>query len=150
LAITPVPRPVSLKNASIPLIKVRYPTALFSDAALDTLKGTVAHMQPPVDAVQRGDQVALPGFIVFPRYVAGSATQWLPVERHVAVLRCVEQSFNYSLQGETGFNTLVALSQASHCHSLQYSQFDEALPLLRRALDNWTAPAATATALEPA
>ncbi|NQD35745.1 HprK-related kinase A [Permianibacter sp. IMCC34836] len=144
LAITPVPRPVSLKNASIPLIQVRYPNAQFSQAARDTLKGTVAHMQPPSDAVLRGEQAALPGFIVFPRYVAGSATDWQTVPRHVAVLRCVEQSFNYSLHGETGFHTLVELARASHCHSLHYSQLDDAIPLLQQTLDHWTVPPAAA------
>lgn len=141
LHITPVPRPVSLKNASIPLIQQRYPNAVFSEPANDTLKGTVAHMQPPTDAVQRAFEPAAPGLIVFPRYIAGHATDWQPLERHLAVLHSVEQSFNYNLHGPRGFDTLVALAKASHCHRLHYSQLDEAIPLLQAKLDHWTPPA---------
>lgn len=143
LAITPVPRPVSLKNASIPLIQARYPAAVFSEPARDTLKGTVAHMQPPANALTLANQPALPSLIVFPRYIAGHATEWLPLDRHLAVLRCVEQSFNYSLHGATGFDTLVGLARRSHCHSLNYSQLDEAIPLLQAELDRWQPPIAT-------
>ncbi len=135
LTVTPVPRPVSLKNASIPLIQARYPAAVFSEPARDTLKGTVAHMQAPRDAVQRAGQRARAGLIVFPRYRAGSATLWQPVERPVAALRCIEQSFNYSLLGSLGFATAVALTAASSCHELVYSQLDDVIPLLARALD---------------
>ena len=139
-SITAVPRPVSLKNASIPLIQARYPAAVFSEPANDTTKGTVAHMQPPADALARADQPALPGLIVFPRYVAGHATDFQPLPRHVTVLRCVEQSFNYNLHGGPGFDALVALARQSHCHSLHYSQLDEAIPLLRDRLDAYQPP----------
>ena len=140
LHITPVPRPVSLKNASIPLIQQRYPKAVFSEAARDTLKGTVAHMQPPANAVLQASVPAAPGLIVFPRYLVGHATDWQALERHLAVLHCVEQSFNYNLHGTRGFATLVALAKASHCHRLHYSQLNEAIPLLQAQMDNWLAP----------
>lgn len=142
LTITPVPRPVSLKNASIALIQARYPHAVFSEAARDTLKGTVAHMQPPAEALSKAELPAAPGLLVFPRYQADAATAFEPLARHQAVLRCVEQSFNYSLHGTTGFATLVALARASHCHSLRYSQLDEVIPLLQRELDAWQPPVA--------
>ncbi len=147
LTVTPVPRPVSLKNASIPLIQARYPTAVFSEPARDTLKGTVAHLQPPTAAVVGADCPALPGLIVFPRYRADSATVWQPVTRAVAALRCIEQSFNYSLLGSHGFDTAVALVAASSCHELFYSQLDEAIPLLASALDGHAAERGASTVL---
>jgi HprK-related kinase A len=51
LALVPVPRPVSLKNASIDVIRRWAPHAVFGPAVPKTIKGTIAHMRAPQASV---------------------------------------------------------------------------------------------------
>jgi len=45
-----LPRPVSLKNDAIELIRARMPDAVIGPLATDTNKGTVAYLKAPVTA----------------------------------------------------------------------------------------------------
>ena len=49
----PLPRPVSLKNESIEIIRRYEPNAIFSRKVADTIKGTVAHMKASTDSIAR-------------------------------------------------------------------------------------------------
>jgi HprK-related kinase A len=52
-ALAPLPRPISLKNASIDLIRRYTPGAVFSPEVADTVKGTIAHLKAPADSIAR-------------------------------------------------------------------------------------------------
>jgi HprK-related kinase A len=125
--LVPLPRPVSLKNASIPLMKGYAPDAIFSPSVSDTVKGTVAHMKAPADSVARADETALPGWIVFPRYEAGAALTLTPVSRPRAFIRVADNAFNYAQLGAEGFNALAGVIEQSDCYDLHYSSLDEAV-----------------------
>jgi hypothetical protein len=126
-SIVPLPRPVSLKNASIDIMQSHAPDAIFSRKVSDTMKGTVAHMRAPMDSVFRADEYARPGWVIFPRYEAGAATSLTSVSKARAFMRVADNAFNYSLLGERGFASLAGLIDASHCHDFIYSKLDEAL-----------------------
>ena len=51
LRVHPIPRPISLKNASIDIIRSRWADAWHSEPARDTSKGTVALFRPPAASV---------------------------------------------------------------------------------------------------
>jgi len=126
----PFPRAVSLKNASIEVIQAFGGDQLqFASVVRDTVKGTVGHFAPPPDAVERGDERAGPGWIVFPKYVAGSAASLSPMTRGQAMIGLIENAFNYNLLHRTGFQTMANLVQASTCRRFQYSRLDEAVQL---------------------
>jgi HprK-related kinase A len=59
-------RPVSLKNASIDVIRHAFPDAVIGAPAYDTHKGTVAHVRPSADSVARVNEKARPAWIIFP------------------------------------------------------------------------------------
>lgn len=130
--VQPLPRPVSLKNASIAVIKAYAPEVVFTPSAFDTAKGTVAHACPPRDSVAREAQTAPPAWVVFPRYLAGASTALTRISRADAYLRLVDQAFNYSLLGMTGFEALSRLMDSIDSFAFQYSQLDEALGLFER------------------
>jgi len=69
--LTPLPRPVSIKNAAIDLIRKRMPDAVIGPIATDTAKGTVAHLKAPLDSVRRANERATPAWLVFPEYDSG-------------------------------------------------------------------------------
>lgn len=125
--IVPLPRPVSLKNASIDIIQRYEPEAIFSPKVCDTMKGTVAHMKPSADSVARAAQVAQVAWVIFPKYQAGTATQLAPLPRARAFMRVADNAFNYSLLGAQGFETMAGLIDASQCYDFSYSVLDEAI-----------------------
>lgn len=138
--VTPMTRPVSLKNQSIDLIKARYPSTVFSRTAYDTRKGTVAHMRPPQKSVQLAalgpfNQAPTPALMVIPQYVADSTMQWHSVAAEEALNFCISQIFNFSVLGETGFDALLQLLRTIPVYSLSYANLDEAIPFLRAQLE---------------
>lgn len=125
--IVPLPRPVSLKNASIDIIKAYAPQAVFSASVTDTSKGTIAHMKPPTDSIRRAEEIARPAWLIFPKYVAGAATRLDPVPRAGGLMKLADNAFNYSGLGLQGFETAANLIDAVDCHDFQYSILDEAI-----------------------
>lgn len=135
--IVPLPRPVSLKNASIDIMQSFAPNAIFSRKVSDTMKGTVAHMRAPTDSILRASECAIPGWVIFPRYEAGAAISLTAVSKSRAFMRVADNAFNYSLLGTRGFASLASLIDASQCHDFVYSKLDEALDVF----DNLRPPA---------
>lgn len=128
----PMPRPVSLKNASIQVIQRFAPEVEFGSRVEETAKGVVAHFTPPADAVRASNLAAKPGWIVFPRYVPGASSELKPLERSRAFMRLIENAFNYDIFGREGFEVLGALVDRSVCYAFEYSDLDEATTLFGR------------------
>lgn len=125
--IVPLPRPISLKNASIDIMRAYLPAPVFSPPADYTHKGTVAHLKPPADSVARAAETARPAWIVFPQYVAGEAAVLAPVARARAFMQLADNAFNFSLLGADGFDALAAVIERSDAFSFRYSVIDEAI-----------------------
>lgn len=133
--ITPVPRPVSLKNASIDVIKQFAPQARFGPVVPETVKGSIAHFSPPPGAVERRHDNALPGWVVLPRFVAGADTQLTPLSKGRALMALADNAFNYHLHGAAGFRALAGLVRDSECFEFSYSRLDEATALFGSLAD---------------
>jgi len=130
-AIVPLARPVSLKNASIDLIRRFAPEAVLGETVHDTLKGSVAHMKPPQDAVRRSLEPAAPRWIVMPRYEARAAAARLtPLARGQAFMQLADSAFNYHLHGRAGFELLADVVEGCECFELAYANLEEALAAL--------------------
>ena len=127
--VVPLPRPVGLKNASIDVIRRFAPDSVIGRLANDTAKGTVAHMQAPRNSILRGTEMALPGSIVYPRYVAGAPARLQPWPKARAFMHMANNAFNYSLHGAAGFQALARLVDRSVCREFTYGDLDEATAL---------------------
>jgi HprK-related kinase A len=125
--LVPVPRPVSLKNRSIDVIRGYVADAVLSAPVSNTTKGTVAHLKAPAESVARARETARPAWIVFPKYEAGAATSLTPIPRARAFFRVAENAFNYSQMGARGFNTLAAAIDGCASYDFRYSDLDEAM-----------------------
>lgn len=130
--LVPLPRPISLKNASIGVIGQYVPGAVFSRPVADTTKGTVAHMKPPAASIARAGETARPAWIVFPKYVAGAPARMAPIAPARSFMRVAENAFNYSLLGAEGFNALGEVVRRSDSYDFSYSVLDEAVEIFSR------------------
>lgn len=128
----PLPRPVSLKNASIDVIRRFAPQVEFGSMVQETAKGIVAHFPPPASAVQAGESRASPGWVIFPRYVAGAPARLTPMERARTFMQLIENAFNYDIFGAEGFELLGSVVDRSECFSFEYGDLDEAVALFDR------------------
>jgi len=128
--VLPNVRPVSLKNSSIGIIRHYLPNAVLSPPVTDTTKGTVAHMRAPADSVARGDESALPAWVVFPQYAADAPITLEPLAPAATFMELAGNSFNYSVLGERGFHALGRLIDQVQGYRFRYSKLDEALELM--------------------
>jgi HprK-related kinase A len=129
-AITPLPRAIPLKNASIEVIRAFAPDAFLGPVFRKTRKGDVAHVRPPGDSLARQDEVAPPALIVFPRFIRNSAPRLATLPESLAFTRLSYNAFNYRLLGASGFLCLAALVKSCRCLSLEYGDLDSAVGLL--------------------
>ena len=127
--IYPVPRPISLKNQSIDVIKKRSPQSVFGQIVNDTVKGTVGHFCPPELSVQMGEYPVFAAKLIFPKYKQGAETELSTLSKSKALLRAAGDCFNYNLLGVQGFDSLSGLVEQCACYEFHYSNLDEALIL---------------------
>lgn len=136
----PVPRPVSLKDRAIEIIRGHAPEAVLGPPAHDTAKGTVAHLRVPAQAVAEARRTAAPAFVVFPRWQAGAATRLEERGRARSLFELAEQSFNYDTLGPRAMHVLAPMVESCRCFDFRYSRLEEAVALFTRLCDETAAP----------
>jgi HprK-related kinase A len=125
--ITPFGRPISLKNQSIDIIRAFAPGSVFSRVVHDTAKGSVSLLKVPSEQLKRINESAKPRWVVFPKYVSGSAPRLVTRSKANSMLELGRNSFNYMVLGRTGFEVLSKVIDVSDCYDFQYSQLDDAV-----------------------
>ncbi|MFP5408440.1 MAG: HprK-related kinase A [Gammaproteobacteria bacterium] len=125
--IQPLPRPVSLKNQSIDVIRQFDPNAYINRASHDTIKGTVAHMRPPRDSVRRQHETARPGWVIFPKWEAGAPATFTPRSQAQTFMFLAQNAFNYSHLGADGFRVGSALIDQTQCFDFHYGDLHQAV-----------------------
>lgn len=125
--ITPLGRPVSLKNRSIDVLREFSPQATITAPIHDTAKGSIAHMKPTMESVLRVDEAVLPRWIVFPCYTSGSATHLQQLEKADTFMRLIDNAFNYSILRERGFETVAAIVNRVDSFTAQYSDLEDVI-----------------------
>ena len=123
-------RPISLKDNSIEIVRRLVPGAVFGPRAIDTRKGTVAHMRPPAESVRRAAAPAWPRWIVMPRFAPAEPLQLRPVSKARAFSRLADNSLNYDILGEAGFRAMAGLIDRCDCHDLTFHALDDAVAAL--------------------
>lgn len=130
LEIQPLCRPVSLKNQSIELIRRFAPEAVLTRPIPDTNKGTVAHLRPSPASVAAMNHRSRIGYVIFPRYLPDSPTRIAPLARSEIFMKLVENAFNYSLLGETGFAALGRIVDGVEGVVAEYGSLDDIIKTL--------------------
>lgn len=127
--VTPAPRPVSLKNESIQIIRNLNSSVEIGPVAYDTMKGNVAHMRAPSESLLRAREAVLPGWIVFPKYVLNANADLHTRGKAASLMQFTENSFNQSVHGKRGFEALSDLVDKCDCYDFTYSRLEDAIAL---------------------
>jgi HprK-related kinase A len=130
-------RPIALKEASISALRRIAPDAPLGPFFANTGKGELAYLPaPPASQAQAGEP-ATPRLVVFPTHVpprrGAALVELKPLAKTRAFMRLAENSFNYGLRGEAGFNDLRRLIARCRCYDLKYSDLDAALAVIEAA-----------------
>lgn len=142
-ALTPFVRPVSLKNASIQVIKERFPAAVLTPPVMDTIKGTVAHLKPTSQSLQSASLSAIPRWLIFPQYDSTARFELMPLGKAHAVVELAKNAFNLPVLGVKGVDALVSVIESSESFELRYGNLDVAIEELDRLASNATDSTAT-------
>lgn len=127
--VSPLGRPVSLKNQSLEVIRSFVPGAVLNQVTHDTSKGSVSHMKVSADYVARLSERARPRWVIFPKYVPEAKAELTARSKANSLLELGRNSFNYTVLGLTGFEILADLISGSDCYDFRYSQLEEAVSL---------------------
>ena len=125
--VQPVPRPISLKNKSIDVIRAFVPSANMTEPVTDTHKGSIAYARPPGSAVAASDQTVPIGYVVFPKFVAGATLDFEPLTRAEALSELMENTFNVGLLGADGFAALAKSIANAKCYAVEYGDLTSVL-----------------------
>lgn len=133
--VIPFVRGICLKNDAISIFKRWFPDKFVSPVALDTNKGNVAHVQPPINAIERLHIKAPVSAVVFPAYQAGSGCLPEPVNNTDTMRALIDNAFNYTVLGKTAFDVLTQLIDKVRGYRLVYSDIEQAEAFLSELVD---------------
>ncbi|MFT4517678.1 MAG: HprK-related kinase A [Halioglobus sp.] len=123
----PLPRPVSLKNESIDVIKAFAPEAVFGPVSRETHKGVVAHMKSDLHPDCHDVSPLRANIMIFPKYSKEDTQQLSARSRTESFILAAYHSFNYSLMCEQGFEAMKTLLNSVTCYDLVYHDLDWAI-----------------------
>lgn len=126
-AVSPISRPISLKNRSIEVVKAYNPEAIFSNVVSDTNKGTIGHMKSPDSSIESINKTAEISAFIFPKYEARADCKLSAKVKGEALLTAIDQSFNYDILGEIGFKALTKVIEQANCYDFKYSSTQDAV-----------------------
>jgi HprK-related kinase A len=124
----PFPRPISLKNEAIEVMRGRLPATRFGPVQVGTAKGDICHLIPDSLAIAAMNDPAPPALLLFPGYGLPRAIR--PVGTSEAFVRLTQASTNYTALGEAGFDALTRLVTRVPACAIDYPDTGTALGLV--------------------
>ncbi len=120
LALVPFPRLIPLKNQAIAVFRSFVPEAIMGTEYPKTHKGTVCHVRPTTDSIERSDEIGRARWIALPQFKAGASLSLKPLDKTEAFIQLTGHAFNYELIGLRGFKAMTALVDACDCYTFEY------------------------------
>ncbi len=132
----PYPRPVSLKNESIAVMKdwVGDPEP-FSREYEGTPKGTICYLRPPVPSLENMHKPVRPRVVIHPVFNPNAKPSITPLTKTMAFFRLVRSSANYGDIGEAAFHALTKVAEETISCEITYSSLEEAIALVNQFID---------------
>jgi HprK-related kinase A len=122
-----VPRPISLKGTSIALLRDQFPSAQMTEPVIDTHKGSIAYVRPPEATVALSAVSAPIGYVIFPKFRAGTELAFEQLSHARALTELMENTFNVGLLGASGFEALARAIVHAKCYAVEYGDLSSIL-----------------------
>ena len=132
--LTPVPRPVALKDGSIEVIRQWMPDAVFGPMRVNSEGQTVAYLRAPAASIADAAIPARPALVIVPQYIAHEETSVALMTPARATLHLADSSFNYNFHGRKGFDSLANIADVARAVVLRYSNLDEGVDAVEQLL----------------
>ncbi len=127
----PYPRPVSLKNASIDVIREVAGDEWISAVIKDGPKGDIAYRRARSDDIARAYETAVPRLIIFPKFEKGAVAAISKVASADTVMRLIASSTNYQIIGKDAFRAVNHIAKQAQAYEVTYGSSADALSLFR-------------------
>lgn len=127
----PYPRPVSLKNSSIPVIGERIPEDRFSRLYENTPKGTIRYLRPSDEALARDREPAQPFLILYPEYRPEAPPQAIELPKPEAFAMIRSAAVNCDRLGAVAFTALADLADQCRSFRLVYRSLDQGMAMVK-------------------
>lgn len=124
------PRPISLKQETIPIVRELAGADWISKPLKDTPKGDIAYYRARPDDLGKAHVPAPVKLILFPKFEKDAKPFARKLNPAEAVIRLVPASTNYSLLGERAYSALVKLVQNARAFELTYASTQQSLDLV--------------------
>jgi len=132
----PYPRPVSLKNESIPVMKEWVGSdAPFSREYEGTPKGTICYLRPPIACLEEMHKPVRPRAVIHPVYNPNAKSDIKPLTETMAFFRLVRSSANYGDIGAPAFRALAKIAKECVSCEITYSSLEEGIRLVNKFID---------------
>ena len=135
----PYPRPISLKQESIPIVEELLGADRISPVISGTPKGNIAYARVGTDSIRRASETAPVKLIVFPNFQQGSQPMARRLNPAEAVMRLVAASTNYSLLGEPAYKAIVNLVKQARAYEITYGDTAQSIRLVEELMGEVTA-----------
>ena len=122
----PSPRPVSLKNRSVAVMRDRCPARMLPLDFTRTSKGTVSYFLPSLDDIERQRARAEPRLLVFPQWQAGSPPTLTRLSASDAFIALIRNAVNYEILGEAGTRVIAEIVAKCPAYTFTYDDLDAA------------------------
>ena len=128
----PFPRLVSLKNEAIGVMEALVEDDRFGPRLEGTPKGTIRHLRPNGQAIERMHEPARTALILFPRFGADLDPAIRPVGAAEVFVRLTQASTNYVALAERGFDALTRLVATVPARAVDYPDTRRAIAQVER------------------
>ena len=120
------PRPVSLKNQSIEIVRELSGSDWISSVLEGTPKGRIAYRRVRPGDIEGANKPATPRLILFPNYHPEGEHYARAVPSSEAMMRMIPSSINYHLLGERAYSALVRLMDTATAYEIGYKSTEQA------------------------
>ncbi|MBL4802310.1 MAG: HprK-related kinase A [Emcibacter sp.] len=132
----PYPRPVSLKNESIAVMKEWVGSdEPFSKEYEGTPKGTICYLRPPQSSLDNMSQPVKPRVVIHPVFDPNAKPDIKILTKTMAFFRLVRSSANYSDIGEPAFHALAKVAEDCISCEITYSTLEEGIQLVDKFIN---------------
>ncbi|MBO6503771.1 MAG: HprK-related kinase A [Kordiimonadaceae bacterium] len=126
------PRPISLKQQSIPIVRELLGADRVSDVISDTPKGDIAYARVAAESLAENNASAPVKLILFPNFQAGAQPLARRLNPAEAIMRLVAASTNYSLLGEPAYKAIVSMVKAAQTFEITYGTTEQSVQLVEQ------------------